>query len=67
MTPTLVDICLPDETVAAAGMLSSDDEPERFVLFDDLPGPNGVTDLNAADVRRLVPARDDLRPLYITG
>jgi len=64
---SLVDICLPDETVAAAGMPSSDDEPEQFVLFDDLPGPNGVTDLNAADVRRLVPARDDLRPLYITG
>lgn len=64
---SLVDICLPDETVAAAGMPASDDEPEQFVLFDDLPGPNGVTDLNAADVRRLVPARDDLRPLYITG
>ena len=64
---SLVDICLPDETAAAAGLSPTADEPEQFVLFEDLPGPTGVTDLNAADVRRLVPARDDLRPLYITG
>jgi CRISPR-associated protein Cas1 len=64
---SLVTICLPDETVAAAGLAPSPDEPEQFALFAELIEPPRVTNLTPEDVRRLVPARDDLRPLYITG
>lgn len=64
---SLVTICLPDETVAAAGLTPADDEPEQFALFEDVTEPARVPDLDPEDVRRLVPARDDLRPLYITG
>ncbi|MCC7177115.1 MAG: CRISPR-associated endonuclease Cas1 [Acidobacteria bacterium] len=64
---SLVTICLPDETVAAAGLTPADDEPEQFALFEDVTEPARVPDLDLEDVRRLVPARDDLRPLYITG
>ncbi|MGE0464737.1 MAG: CRISPR-associated endonuclease Cas1 [Vicinamibacterales bacterium] len=64
---SLVTICLPDETVAAAGLSPAEDEPEQFALFEDVTEPARVPELDAEDVRRLVPARDDLRPLYITG
>lgn len=64
---SLVTICLPDETVAAAGLTPADGEPEQFALFEDVTEPVRVPDLDPEDVRRLVPARDDLRPLYITG
>jgi CRISPR-associated protein Cas1 len=64
---SLVSICLPDETVAAAGLSAADDEPEQIVLFAEAIEPPRVPDLDPEDVRRLVPARDDLRPLYITG
>jgi CRISPR-associated protein Cas1 len=64
---SLVSICLPDETLASAGLTPEEDEPEQFALFDGLPEPARVTDLRLDEVRRLVPARDDLRPLYITG
>jgi CRISPR-associated protein Cas1 len=68
---SLVTVCLPDETRAAAGLsgaaagarapavqrtLFQVDEPTRMVV-----GAAGVD----GDVRRLVPARDDLRPLYL--
>lgn len=64
---SLVTVCLPDETVAAAGLAPRDDEPEQFALFEQSTEPTRVPDLDPEDVRRLVPARDDLRPLYITG
>jgi CRISPR-associated protein Cas1 len=65
---SLVSICLPDETVASAGLTPADGEPEQFMLFDDdAVEPLRVPDLDPEDVRRLVPARDDQRPLYITG
>ena len=64
---SLVSICLPDETIAAAGLTTTDDEPEQFALFENLAEPLRLPDLKPEDVRRLVPARDDLRPLYITG
>ncbi len=67
---SLVGICLPDETVTALGWNREDDpaasEPLLFPEAEDEtrpferpPAPD--------DVRRLVPARDDLRPLYVTG
>lgn len=72
---SLVGICLPDETRAALAW--SDPEPEmpQRLLF-----PVGAPAAESADngsvfaatddrkaLRQLVPARDDLRPLYVTG
>lgn len=64
---SLVSICLPDETAASMG-IPADDE-QQLVLFDDeaLPRENRPLAKPTIEVRRLVPARDDLRPLYITG
>lgn len=64
---SLVTICLPDETVAAAGWLDPDDQPNQIELFEPAAEPPLVTDVPAEEVRRLLPARDDLRALYITG
>ena len=67
---SLVGICLPDET----NRCSEGGEPRlKFVqlkLFDaDDPAGAAVDESPAADgpVRRLVPARDDLRPLYLNS
>jgi CRISPR-associated protein Cas1 len=69
---SLVGICLPDETRRAMGL-----EPvipdAQLTLFEPpaaCPGERPLVEEGdglAADVRRLVPARDDLRPLYVTG
>jgi CRISPR-associated protein Cas1 len=64
---SLNGICLPDETRALLhGLHEPDaDAVQQLALFD--------TDGSAAEaaepveVRRLVPAGDDLRPLYVTG
>ena len=64
---SLVTICLPDETIAAAGFSSEDVEAAQIELFELDPDDARVTDDASAEVRRLLPARDDLRPLYITG
>ncbi|HEX3659673.1 MAG TPA: CRISPR-associated endonuclease Cas1 [Pirellulales bacterium] len=64
---SLVGICLPDETTA----LRIHERPTRNVqgmLFDIGDLPNARTTEGAKDdgeVRRLLPARDDLRPLYL--
>lgn len=64
---SLVGICLPDET--ATWSIASFDEPARQLgLFDE--GTPAITENTLAhedNVRRLVPARDDLRPLYVAG
>lgn len=64
---SLVAICLPDETAAAASLRESDEEAEQLSLF--APSDTGAADDDALppEVRRLLPARDDLRPLYVTG
>lgn len=63
---SLVSICLPDETAAAA--LVAGDEAGQPSLFDEsVEGTPGAEVRVAPVVRRLVPARDDLRPLYVTG
>lgn len=63
---SLVAICLPDETAAAIQLRSS--RPAlQLPLFPEAgsePAPPGDLD---HPVRRLVPARDDLRPLYVAG
>jgi CRISPR-associated protein Cas1 len=60
---SLVSICLPDETIYFEAVRESDRNPQLTLFADD--------DHEAATgnepIRRLVPARDDLRPLYITG
>jgi len=64
---SLVGICLPDETTA----LRLHEPPPREVqptLFDiGEPLAAGVADAahQNREIRRLVPARDDLRPLYL--
>ena len=64
---SLVTICLPDETLAAAGFSPEDTEVSQIDLFEPDSDDSRVTDVEAGEVRRLLPARDDLRPLYITG
>jgi CRISPR-associated protein Cas1 len=64
---SLVGICLPDETRLSAEVQLVDEvaEPaaEQLALFPQpLPGLGRGT---LAEVRRLVPARDDLRPVYL--
>jgi CRISP-associated protein Cas1 len=62
---SLVTICLPDET--AFSMTSvGDGQPAQLSLFDDQNDAETEIPSNG-DIRRLVPARDDLRPLYVTG
>jgi CRISPR-associated protein Cas1 len=64
---SLVGICLPDETRAAMDW-SVDDEQDagQLLLFSDAESMY-VTSTAGEDMRRLIPARDDLRPLYVTG
>ena len=65
---SLVGICLPDETALCESLPEVVPTPQ-LSLFDDggddgaLPASRG----NGEPLRRLVPARDDLRPLYVTG
>lgn len=68
---SLVTICLPDETTLALAAKVETDSAQ-LSLFDNLAPetetPAGVGGSRAlGEVRRLVPARDDLRPLYVTG
>jgi CRISPR-associated protein Cas1 len=63
---SLVGICLPDETWACTARRRAVKAPLQSTLFDieciDATLSDGAPD---ADVRRLLPARDDLRPLYL--
>jgi CRISPR-associated protein Cas1 len=59
---SLVGICLPDETLVARDLRPVDDETIQPWLIE----PDGRQDPPPA-VRRLVPSRDDLRPLYVAG
>lgn len=66
---SLVPICLPDETAAA---LAWEPDPESAAQLPLFPGMDPTEDRPLdrsplGEVRRLVPARDDLRPLYVTG
>lgn len=67
---SLVGICLPDETVLCASSPHASTDDAQLRLFDDGLGaaPSfGLAVTVPERVRRLVPARDDLRPLYVTG
>jgi CRISPR-associated protein Cas1 len=60
---SLVGICLPDETNAlrARALRFEERRPVQISLFDD--NAEGTP----AEVRQLVAARDDLRPLYLNS
>lgn len=60
---SLVGICLPDETHSVAHRASPDDLMQPWLL----PPEQGAAETPPGSVRRLVPARDDLRPLYVVG
>lgn len=65
---SLVGICLPDETALCESLPEFVPTPQ-LSLFDD-GGDGGALPAsrsNGEPLRRLVPARDDLRPLYVTG
>ncbi len=67
---SLVGICLPDETRRAMGLEALAPESQMSLFGGDVesigdrPLIPGEPD---EEVRRLVPARDDLRPMYVTG
>jgi CRISP-associated protein Cas1 len=65
---SLNGICLPDETRALlSGLLPVDpDDAEQLPLFDPRDMEQADRD-KEHEVRRLIPAGDDLRPLYVTG
>lgn len=60
---SLVGICLPDETNAlrARALHFAEQRSLQYSLFEQ----DG--DAEAAEVRQLAPARDDLRPLYLNS
>ena len=65
---SLVGICLPDETRALlhGPRPAESDDFEQLTLFE--PGePARKPGAGSEEVRRLIPAGDDLRPLYVTG
>jgi CRISPR-associated protein Cas1 len=67
---SLVGICLPDETASAMSWPGSDEEDAQLELFPcppELRWPMTECPARLDEVRRLVPARDDLRPLYVNG
>ena len=64
---SLVGICLPDET-ALCESLPADVPNPQLSLFDEGPDDRSSAAREGDEpLRRLVPARDDLRPLYVTG
>jgi CRISP-associated protein Cas1 len=65
---SLVSICLPDETLAALRWRDERLDEQLTLFADDAPDvPAPLTGPPEGELRRLVPARDDLRPLYVTG
>lgn len=66
---SLVAICLPDETRVCIEI--SNQQPVRqLTMFDsDEPARIGLPkrDLSNIEVRKLIPARDDLKPLYLNS
>jgi CRISPR-associated protein Cas1 len=61
---SLVGICLPDETLAASQLARRQTAGRQRLLFD-LDANGDAAEPGDGEVRRLVPARDDLRPLYL--
>ncbi len=66
---SLVGICLPDETVALRLHQPAERWVQQTLFAVDPPAQARASDGSAqpSEVRRLVPARDDLRPLYLNA
>lgn len=66
---SLVPICLPDETSVSMWLPAEQSEAEQLTLFaaEEKAEHRPVSRIRPGEVRRLLPARDDLRPLYVTG
>ena len=64
---SLVGICLPDETRALLHGGTKNAGGTQLTLFGDSNGDDAQERTDTPEVRRLVPAGDDLRPLYVTG
>ena len=66
---SLVGICLPDETVACQQASQPIRTERQLTLFDVRQPPQADTAIDGfnGEIRRLVPARDDLRPLYLNS
>jgi CRISPR-associated protein Cas1 len=63
---SLVGICLPDETWSCRTVgVDNCKSPQRLLFDTGLPATPG--DQNGHEPRRLVAARDDLRPLYLNA
>ena len=63
-------ICLPDETLQEAGAIPPGRRgSSQLSLFDEGEGDiaESLGDSPTGEVRRLVAARDDLKPLYVVG
>ena len=63
---SLVGICLPDETLLYETLPPPAPNPQ-LLLFDDPDEAPVSVRSEPEGMRRLVPPRDDLRPLYVTG
>jgi CRISPR-associated protein Cas1 len=61
---SLVGICLPDETWSCRAAASDNSREQQRMLFDARPANPHAAPV-ASEPRRLVAARDDLRPLYL--
>ena len=78
---SLVSICLPDETALSMSLPADVEAAQQLSLFgpeasdpsSPISHPSSVLDplhpssQSPDEIRRLVPARDDLRPLYVNG
>ena len=68
---SLVAICLPDETAASMSLPAAAEAAQQLWLFAPDSHPSSLIHHPSShppdEIRRLVPARDDLRPLYVTG
>jgi len=66
---SLVSICLPDETAVSMALSPPEEDEAQLALFreEEAVEERPLVKAPLGEVRRLVPARDDLRPLYVTG
>ncbi len=67
---SLVGVCLPDETRLLYRRCTPEPQLVQRTLFEmDTPPDASVSEAatEPEDIRRLVPARDDLRPLYLNS
>jgi len=67
---SLVGICLPDETQVCLQITKGVESFRQLALFDGVDHPSAearIPDISTVEVRRLVPARDDLRPLFLNS